>query len=128
MPERTISPGGRTPVSRFVRGAWRKPFRIASDGEFLPVGADIGPDGRFYLLERKFDGLFGFASRVRRFDMTPDGLAGDTILITTTAGTHDNLEGLAVWPDPAGAMHLTMSSDDNFKVFHKTDMGEYVGK
>jgi hypothetical protein len=128
MPERTISPDGSTPVFRFIGGAWRKPFRIASDGEFLPVGADIGPDGRFYLLERKFDGLFGFASRVRRFDMTPDGLVNDTVLFTTTAGTHDNLEGLAVWRDTAGAMHLTMISDDNFKFFQKTEFVEYVVK
>ena len=36
--------------------------------------ADFGPDGQLYLLERDFGWLAGFATRVRRFTLGPDGL------------------------------------------------------
>lgn len=122
------NPGGNRPfpVYRFADGTWRSFGTIARHDKFLPVGADIGPDGRFYLLERKFAGIFGFASRVRRFDMTPGGLDGETVLLRSPAGIHDNLEGLAVWSDAAGRIRLTMVSDDNFHAYQKSEIVEYV--
>ncbi|GKY88828.1 hypothetical protein STA1M1_26970 [Sinisalibacter aestuarii] len=126
VPERS---GGATrpfPVYRFADGDWTIFARIPRRDDFLPVGADIGPDGRFYLLERLFYGIFGFASRVRRFDITADGFTNETELLRTKAGTHDNLEGLAVWRDEAGAMRLTMISDNNFKFFQTTEFVEYL--
>lgn len=93
---------------------------------FRPVGADIGPDGRFYLLERKAIEHRGVASRVRRFDLTDTGLANETRLLTTRIGTHDNLEGLAVWRDPRGRIRLTMVSDDNFDRWQQSEIVEYV--
>src|SRR5690606_34680041 len=96
------------PVFRFRNGAWDQPFTLPRRGGFLPVGADIGPDGRFYLLERELSSIFGFKSRVRRFDLSETGLTGEVTLLETASGTHDNLEGLAVWRDGAGAIRLTM--------------------
>ncbi|OIP85259.1 MAG: hypothetical protein AUK37_04520 [Rhodobacterales bacterium CG2_30_65_12] len=126
LPER--SGGLRRPfnVYRFKGGAWGRFGRIPRRGEFLPVGADIGPDGRFYLLERALTSVFGFSSRVRRFEITPTGFAGETVLLLTGSGRHDNLEGLAVWRDEAGAIRLTMIPDDNFKFFQATEFVEYV--
>jgi hypothetical protein len=46
-------------------------------------------------------------------------------LLETATGTYDNLEGLAVWRDDAGAIRLTMISDDNFKSFQVTQFVEY---
>lgn len=126
MPERSGGATAPFPVFRFDGDRWKVVYRIPREGDFLAVGADIGPDGRFYLLERRFAGFFGFASRVRRFDMGPGGFSNEEVLFTTTPGTHDNLEGLAVWRDPAGAIRLTMISDDNFKFFQKTEFVEYV--
>lgn len=109
-----------------LRGSrWQPAYEIARSERFHPVGADIGPDGRFYLLERGFNGI-GFRSRVRRFDMTPTGMNGETVLMQTGIGTHDNLEGLSVWRDPKGHIRLTMISDDNFRFFQRTEIVEYV--
>jgi len=126
IPERSGAAKRPFPVFRFKDGEWTRFARIAREDEFLPVGADIGPDGRFYLLERNFTGLFGFATRVRRFDISEGGLGDPTTLLRSTAGTHDNLEGIAVWRDPAGLMRLTMISDDNFRFYQKTEFVEYV--
>lgn len=105
---------------------WRTAFRIPRRGAFLPVGADFGPDGRFYLLERRFAGLFGFASRVRSFALTASGIADERTLLVTPPGTHDNLEGLAVWRDAQGRIRLTMISDDNRGFPQRTEFVEYA--
>ncbi len=117
---------GSAPVFRFANGTWRVFAQIPRHDNLLPVGADIGPDGRFYLLERNLVGIFGFVNRVRRFDITPDGFTNETELFQTEPGTHDNLEGLGVWQGPAGQIHLTMISDDNFQFFQKTEFVEYL--
>ena len=94
-------------------------------GGFLPVSADIGPDGRFYLLERNF-GLFGFRSRLRRWELTEKGPVGEQTLLQTSSGRHDNLEGLSVWRDHSGSLRATMISDDNFRSLQRTELVEYA--
>ena len=116
--------GDTSPVYVFRDGAWRDPLSIPRIGKFHPVSADVGPDGRLYLLERRFDGLVGFASRLRRFDIGQNGLSAGIILFETPAGLHDNLEGLSVWRDPGG-LRATMISDDNFFVLQITEIVEY---
>lgn len=112
-------------VFRLEGNRWQPAFVIVRTPGLHPVGADFGPDGRFYLLERGFNGL-GFRSRVRRFDVTESGFVNDTEMFRTTTGTHDNLEGLAVWRDSDGLIRLTMISDDNFRFFQRTEVVEYV--
>ncbi len=114
------------PVFVFDGTRWSQPFDIPRDGGFLPVGADFGPDGRFYLLERDFRGLAGFASRVRAFRFGPEGGDAGEVILQTSLGTHDNLEGLSVWQDAAGNIRLTMVSDDNFHFFLRQQVVEYV--
>ncbi len=116
--------GQPIPVWRLERGGWRIAAQVPRRGGFRVVGADFGPDGLLYLLERQFTGL-GFRSRVRRFDLSGPSLREATLLETGT-GTHDNLEGIAVWRDSAGRIRLTMVSDDNFKWFQRTEIVEYV--
>lgn len=113
------------PVYRFHDGVWDQPFTLPTDGRYLPVGADIGPDGRFYLLERRFGGLRGFASRVRRFDITEAGFFGGETLLDTPLGRHSNLEGLSVWRDGDGVLRVTMISDDNLNRFLRGEVVEY---
>lgn len=113
------------PVYRFAKGRWAQVFTLPERNGFKPVGADFGPDGRFYLLERKFTGI-GFRTRVRRFDISGDAPSGEETLLLTATGTHDNLEGLAVWQDGDGQMRLTMISDDNFMFYQRTEIVEYV--
>lgn len=126
----TMPEGGGTettpiPVWRYRKGQWDQPFALPRLGDFLPVGADFGPDGRLYLLERQFHGILGFASRVRRFALHGNAVDAGEVLLQTRPGQHDNLEGIAVWRDAAGAIRLTMVADDNFRFFQATQIVEY---
>jgi len=99
---------------------------IRQDGYWRPTGADFGPDGKLYLLERDYWGFVGFMSRVRRFTLDEDDqILREEILFETRAGTHDNLESIAVWRDDAGAIRLTLVSDDNFMPFQRTEIVDY---
>jgi hypothetical protein len=126
VPERS---GGLTepfPVYRYIDGVWDIPFAIERRENFLPVGADFGPDGLFYLLERRFLGIFGLQSRVRRFAIEGDTIGPEQTLFQTDPRTHDNLEGIAVWRDAEGFVRLTMISDDNGRApFQRTEFVEY---
>ncbi|KQB95346.1 cobalamin/Fe3+-siderophores ABC transporter ATPase [Loktanella sp. 1ANDIMAR09] len=120
LPERSGLATRPFPVFRLKDGVWDQPFEITRAGHFLPVGADVGPDGRLYMLERDFTGI-GFRSRIRRFDL--DGRNEKTIL-ETGLRTHDNLEGISVWQDAQG-LRITLISDDNFRMFQRTEIVEY---
>jgi hypothetical protein len=109
------------PVYRYAGGDWSVPFSITRSGAHLPVGADIGPDGMLYLLERDFYGL-GFGSRVRRFGL--DGSDG-AVVLETGLGQHGNLEGIAAWRDGTRAIRLTMVADNNFSFLQRTEIVEY---
>jgi hypothetical protein len=125
MPEESIRNDGAFTVYRFRDGAWDQPFNLPQDGDYLPVGADFGPDGRFYLLERDL-GIFGFSSRVRRFVLAGDSPGAAETVLQTGAGTHGNLEGISVWRDAQGWLRLTMIADDNFHSFLDTQIVEYT--
>jgi hypothetical protein len=116
---------GPLPVYRFQNGSWDHALTLPRDAGFDPVGADFGPDGRFYLLERGFHGIMGFSSRVRSFALGPQGFADARTDMQSAPGTHDNLEGLAVWRDARGDIRLTMISDDNFFWPQRTELVEY---
>lgn len=125
LPERSGAVRQPFPFYRWRRGkGWDQPFSLPRGEGWLPVGADVGPDGRLYLLERDFHGLFGFANRVRRFVIGEDGLSEGEVLLTTQTGQYDNLEGIAAWQDGEG-IRLTMISDDNFLVLQRTELVEY---
>jgi hypothetical protein len=125
LPEDSGGPDVPFAVFRFRGGAWDQPMTIPRRGPFLVADATIGPDGRFYVLEREFLGLAGFASRLRRFAFDGDALGHEETLLQTAPGTHDNLEGLSVWRDAAGQLRATMVSDNNFLFLFRTEIVEY---
>jgi len=125
LPERSGGYGRAFPVFRLRNGVWDHDLSVLRSNGYLPVAADIGPDGRFYLLERRFNGLGGFSSRLRRFSLTPTALTNETTLLRSWTGLHDNLEGLSVWRDTTGALRATMISDDNFNMLQVTELVEY---
>lgn len=126
IPERSGVLTRPFPVYRRDGATWSVPYDVRRDGgPFLVVGADIGPDDRLYVLERHYLQWRGFASRVRSFALGPKGLSDETLVLETRIGRHDNLEAISVWQDAAGAIRLTMVSDDNFNPFQRTEFVEY---
>lgn len=126
----TIPEGRRSrlrafPVYRFRDGVWSKPFAIKASDRYFPVGADFGPDGRLYLLERRHHGFLRFSSRVRRFRIDGDTLTEDTRILQSDPGQFDNLEGIAIWAEPGGALRMTLISDDNFLALQETQIVEF---
>lgn len=124
IPEEPLPGADAFPVYRFRDGRWDAQLSIPRRGRFLAVGADIGPDGRFYLLERDFTPLKGFATRIRSFKFGSAGLSDEQILLATPFGTHDNLEGISLWRAPDG-IRITLISDDNFRFFQRSEIVEY---
>ncbi|WP_299966475.1 esterase-like activity of phytase family protein [uncultured Roseobacter sp.] len=106
-------------------GDWTQPFTLPLDDVFVPVGADFGPDGRLYLLERDFR-WFGFRTRIRAMTVTPRGVEQIETLLETPLFQYGNLEGLSVWRDDDGRIRLTMIGDDNFLPVLKTEIVEYI--
>jgi len=124
LPERSGALDRPFPVYRYDGARWSLPYRLRREPPFLPVGADLGPDGRLYLLERHFTGL-AFETRVRSFAIGDAGLSDERELLRTSGGRHDNLEGISAWRDGDGAIRLTMISDDNFNLLQRTELVEY---
>lgn len=114
------------PVFRFRQGRWEVPFVLSRNPDWDAVGADFGPDGTFFLLERGFAGLGGFRSRIRAFTFAEDGATELPIVLETPFRRYGNLEGLSVWQDADGYERYTMISDDNFLPLGLyTDIVEY---
>ena len=110
------------PVWRQTTTGWEVLGEIARTQGFAPVGADIGPRGRLFVLERAFRGI-GFQSRIRVF--APDALTPEgQLLWATPVRAYDNLEGISVWQDPEG-LRVTMISDDNYNWFQRTEIVEF---
>jgi hypothetical protein len=122
-------PGGAArnfPVFRYANGAWDESWTIPREGRFLPVGADFDDRGRFYLLERDFNLLFGFSNRIRRFEVTAEGMAGGDVVWQSAHGSFSNLEGLSLWRDGQGRLVASMVSDDNFSPILPTELVEII--
>jgi len=126
IPERSGAWDRPFPVYRFRHGRWDHALRLPREGKFLVVGADFGPDGQLYVLEREFSWLGGFATRLRRFAVGPEGINGGTTLLQTRLGELDNMEGISVWQDDRGRTRVTLISDDNFLALQRTLLAEYI--
>lgn len=125
LPERSGAVTRPFPVFRYRDGVWDRSMSVPREGDFLVSDASIGPDGRFYVLERQFLGLAGFETRLRRFSFDGDALVNEEVLLQTQAGMHDNLEGLSVWRDAAGQLRATMVSDNNYLMLFRNEIVEY---
>ena len=121
IPERSGRFDQPFPVYRFKDGKWDQPYAIPRTGAYLMVGADFGPDGMLYVLERDFTG-FGFLTRVRRLDL--EAATADVVL-ETGIGVHGNMEGISVWQNADGELIMTLIADNNFRNFLTNEIAEY---
>lgn len=122
IPERTRRRADPFPVYRFKDGTWDIPYLIPRTGDLLMVGADFGPDGRLYVLERQVTSI-GFYTRVRRIDL--ETFAAEVIL-ETGLGVHGNMEGISIWTNAAGETIMTLIADDNYRRILNNEIAEYL--
>jgi len=115
---------GDFPVFAWSGKAWEQAYTLPRKGLWLISDACFDDKGRFYVLERLFAGPAGFATRIRRFDVGADGPSGGVVVLKTTLGTHDNLEGLSIWRQD-GKLTASMVSDDNFLKLFREELVEY---
>ena len=104
-------------------GAWQA-FAYAATGPYEPADAATGPDGRVYLLERRFNPLGGFGVRVTRFpaaDLAPGArIEAEELAVFEPPYVQENFEAIAALADPAGGVRLYIASDDNFSFLQRT--------
>lgn len=112
------------PLLRFAAGEWTVQASIET-GAFRPVGLDLDDAGRLYLLEREFHWSRGFSSRIRRFELTDDGLGPPELLLQTRPGQFGNFEGLSVWRRGDGGLVLTLVSDNNRNPLLRREIVEF---
>ncbi len=101
---------------------WETVGEISRSQGFAPVGADFGPDGKLYVLERAFR-FVGFQSRVRAFDLKDFDPDGDFLWVSPLFA-FDNLEGISVW-SADDEIRATLISDDNYNWFQRTEIVEF---
>jgi hypothetical protein len=94
-------------------GGWMRIATLRAPRGYRPVAADVGPDGRLYLLWRAFRLPYRFGARITR--CAPGDWARQERLWHRPPGSTDNLEGLSVTRDAIGRLRATMISDDNLR-------------
>ena len=96
---------------------------LPQSGPHFVTGADVGPDGRLYLLRRDFSYLTGLSIRIERYRIGPDGFprpgTRETLATFESGSGIDNMEAIALWQEGA-ATRLAIASDDNFSFLQRT--------
>lgn len=129
LPEQPASGYGPMTVYPLYRldarsGTWAVATRLTHDRDWLSTGADFGPDGALYLLERRFLGV-AFAARIRRFDLrSVAGLLHGDEVWRSSLGRYGNLEGLGLWRDAEGHLRAVMVADDNHRAWQRGQIVE----
>ncbi len=126
IPERSVREDLPFPVYLYDGSEWTQPTAISKNGAFLVTGADFGPNGRLYVLERALGVPVGFAMRIRRFALVNDRLTNEETLLVNRFNILENMEGISVWVDSSGQTRLTLVSDNNFNRLLPTIISEYL--
>ena len=119
FPEAPV-PGGGFPVYRLDPEGWTIASTLPASDAYSLVGADFGPEGQLYILDRKLIFATWFQSRIRRVDLESGHIE---TLWESRPGALGNLEGLSVWPD-GDRLRATMVSDNNGKAHVATEIVE----
>lgn len=124
--EATTAPGAAASMI-FDGTHWRSGPDIPVPDGFAVTGADVGPDGCLYLVERTYRMASGFTSRLRRLSGGAQGW-DDTLLYQTPAAHLGNVEGVSVWRDGQDTIRLSMVTDDGFLPLTPTRLIELRAK
>lgn len=126
-----IAESGGTTFPAFVVDAQGRvqPFALPRRSHHQPTGADVGPDGNLYLLQRSYSLLLGISIRLLRYRLGADGLPDlrtvETLAAWESASGIDNMEGVAAFrATPDGPVTLWLVSDDNFNAVQRTILVE----
>jgi hypothetical protein len=88
------------------------------------TGADVGPDGRLYLVLREYSVLSGVSIRIMRYALGPDGFpeaeTAETLAAFNAASGIDNMEGISLERRSDGRTSLWLISDDNYRWTQRT--------
>lgn len=125
LPETLRRAGDTIPVFVWEDDQWREVFQIPGSQGYNPTGADFGPDGKLYVLERKYSWLFGVSNQIRRVDLTKLADTPPELILRTRYLDHGNLEGLGVWRF-GDDIRLTTITDNNFWFFLPTEIVEFA--
>ena len=100
------------------------PAHLPYVAPFFVTGADIGPEGRLYVLLRHFSPLTGVQIQIHRFAMGADGLpqaaSREVLAHFPSQSGIDNMEAISIWRDGDGKTRLMLLSDDNFNLVQRT--------
>jgi hypothetical protein len=118
VPVFLINPSGEVTVSH-----------LPSVGVHAVTGADVGPDGRLYLVLRDYSFIYGLSIRVMRYHLGVDCLpipeSAETLAEFENASGIDNMEGISLERAPDGGIRLWLISDNNFQFFQRTLLMEF---
>ena len=123
-------------------GGWRlaidraERFQIKRSDGFLPVGADFGPNGTLYLLERRLGEDERLSVRVRRFpeflarSLQQDGKAaeGDIVMLLTDNAPIGVPDAIAVDKGADGAVVLTLVANNGHDEQEPTRLLQFAYK
>jgi hypothetical protein len=105
-------------------------FSLKRTDDFDVSDCAATPDGKLLVLERRFSWVRGVAMRIRSVPFAaikPGALVdGPELIFAGTGYQIDNMDGLSVHRDAAGALVLTLISDDNFLPFQRTVLLQFT--
>lgn len=109
-------------------GGWTGPHPVPVTPRYKITGADLGPDGCLYTIERRFNLFAGIEYRVMRHwqdgGLWTAGAAWQSEpLYQSAKGRDGNGEGISVWRDGAG-LRISVITDDGFLPLPRTQLVE----
>lgn len=116
-------PSGQAFSALWAGSGWQEGPQIPVSEGYLISGADVGPDGCLYLVERRYSIAEGFRFGLRRLSGGP-GAWEDTLLYRAAPARLGNVEAVATWTGPDGEIGLTFVTDDGFPPLSPTRLIE----
>lgn len=116
-------PRGTAQVMLYDGKDWAAGPGLPVPNRFAVTGADVGPDGCLYVLDRRYGVASGFRARVHRMRYENGAWARDTLYVTPPASL-GNVEGLSSWQDADGRVVLSLVTDNGFLPLTRTRLIE----